>query len=154
MNEWIVYAFLAAFAAAVVGVFSKIGITGVDPTVATTIRGITIALTMGALGLWLGKFGGLESIPTKSLLFIILTGVAGGLSWLWGFMALKAGGDASLVNAIDRLSLVMLVFMAALFLGEKLNWAKVLGAALISFGVFIMTTPVEAIKTFATKIFF
>jgi len=152
MSEWMMYAFLAAFAAAVVGVFSKIGITGVDPTVATTIRGITIALTMGALGLWLGKFGGLESVPTKSLVFIILTGVAGGLSWLWGFMALKSGGDASLVNAIDRLSLIMLVFMAALFLGEKLSWAKLLGATLISLGVFIMTTPVEMMKTFLAKI--
>jgi len=152
MSEWMIYAFLAAIAAAVVGVFSKIGIAGVDPTVATTIRGITIALTMGVVGLSLGKFGGLSTIPMKSLAFIILTGVAGGLSWLWGFMALKMGGDASLVNAIDRLSLVMLVFFAALFLGEKLTWAKVVGAFLISLGVLVMTTPLETLRMFLTRL--
>jgi transporter family protein len=153
MSEWVIYAFLAALAAAVVGVFSKIGIVGVDPTVATTIRGVTIALTMGIVGLSLGKFGGIASIPTKSLIFIVLTGVAGGLSWLWGFMALRAGGDASLVNAIDRLSLVMLVLLAALFLGEKLTWAKVVGALIVSFGVLIMTTPLEVIKATFTRVF-
>ncbi len=153
MNEWMVYALLAAVAAAVVGVFSKIGVTGVDPTVATAIRGVSIALTMTIVAVWLGKVPHMSSIPMRSLFFLILTGVAGGLSWLWGFMALQSGGEASLVNAIDRLSLVFLLVLATIFLGENMTWMKAIGALVVSVGVFLMTTPFETLKGLLSRVF-
>lgn len=153
MNEWMLYALLAAIAAAVVGVFSKIGVVGVDPTIATAIRGISIALTMAIVAVWLGKVPQASSIPMRSLFFLILTGVAGGLSWLWGFMALQSGGEASLVNAIDRLSLVFLLVLATIFLGEKLTWMKALGALVVSLGVFLMTTPLETLRGLFARMF-
>jgi transporter family protein len=84
---------------------------------------------------------------------LILTGVAGGLSWLWGFMALQSGGEASLVNAIDRLSLVFLLVLATIFLGEKLTWMKALGALVVSLGVFLMTTPLETLRGLFARMF-
>lgn len=140
---WVVYAFLAALAAAVVGVLSKIGIAGVDATVATTIRGLSIAVFMGGAALMLGKFQGVMESSPKAILFIILTGIFGGLSWLWGFMALKVGGDATAVNAIDRLSLVFLLVLAVLFLGEQFTWARFSGVLLIIAGTLLVTLKPE-----------
>lgn len=140
---WGVYALLAALAAAVVGVLSKIGIAGIDSTVATTLRGLSIAVFMGGAALVLGKFEGVMQTSPKTILFIVLTGIFGGLSWLWGFMALKAGGDATAVNAIDRLSLVFLLVLAVLFLGEEFTWAKFLGILFIIFGVLLVTLKPE-----------
>lgn len=141
--SWVVYAFLAALAAAVVGVLSKIGIVGIDSTVATTIRGLSIAVFMGGAALLLGKFQGVMETSPKTILFIVLTGIFGGLSWLWGFMALKAGGDATAVNAIDRLSLVFLLVLAVFFLGEEFTWAKFWGVLFITFGVLLVTLKPE-----------
>jgi transporter family protein len=152
MSLWVIYAVLAAVAAAAVGVFSKIGIAGVDASVATAIRGVVIAFMMGGIALYFGKITEISSIPSKSLFFIALTGIAGGLSWLWGFLALKLGGEASAVNAIDRLSLVMLVFFAALFLGEHLTWNKILGAILVSVGVFLMTIKPEVLSALVERL--
>ena len=142
-----IYAFLGAVAAAAVGVLSKVGISGIDSTVATAVRGLSIAIFMGFTGLLMGHFSDLTRVPTKSWIFIVLTGVAGGLSWLWGFMALKAGGDATAVNAIDRLSLVLLVIFAAFFLGEQFTWGKALGAVLVISGVLFMTLKPEQIAS-------
>ncbi len=141
--SWILYAFLAALSAAVVGVLSKIGIAGMDATVATTIRGLSIAVFMGGAAMLLGRFEGLTAISPKTILFIILTGVFGGLSWLWGFLALKAGGDVTAVNAIDRLSLVFLLVLAIFFLGEEFTWAKFGGVLLIIGGTLLVTLKPE-----------
>ncbi len=141
--SWVVYAFLAALAAAIVGVLSKIGIAGVDATVATTIRGLSIAVFMGGAALLLGRFQGVMESSPKAILFIVLTGVFGGLSWLWGFLALKAGGEATAVNAIDRLSLVFLLVLAVLFLGEEFTWAKFTGVLCIILGTLLVTLKPE-----------
>lgn len=140
---WVIYAFLAAIAAAIVGVLSKIGIVGIDATVATTIRGLSIAVFMGGAALLLGKFQGVMESSPKTVLFIVLTGIFGGLSWLWGFMALKAGGDATAVNAIDRLSLIFLLILAVFFLGESFTWAKLSGVLLIITGTLLVTLKPE-----------
>lgn len=152
MSLWVVYAILAAVAAAAVGIFSKIGIVGVDASIATAIRGTVIAVMMGGMALYFGKAAEFTSIPMKSLVFIALTGVAGGLSWLWGFLALKLGGEASAVNAIDRLSLILLVLFAALFLGEELTWNKVLGSVLVVLGVILMTMKPEVLAALIERV--
>jgi transporter family protein len=143
MPIWVIYAVLAAVAAAIVGILSKLGIKGVDATLATSIRGLVIGLFMGGAAFFLGEFKNIGTIPAKSLLFIALAGVAGGLSWLWGFLALKYGGDVTAVNAIDRMSLILLVLLAALFAGEALTWAKAAGAVLVVFGVILLTMKAE-----------
>jgi bacterial/archaeal transporter family protein len=140
---WVVYAFLAALAAAVVGILSKIGIAGIDATVATTIRGLSIAVFMGGAALLMGKFTGIAATSPKTVFFIVLTGVFGGLSWLWGFLALKLGGEATAVNAIDRLSLIFLLVFAIFLLGEQFTWTKFFGALLIVFGTVMVTFKPE-----------
>ncbi len=156
MPTWFTYALLAAIAAAAVGVFSKLGIKNTDPAVATAIRGITIAVFMVGMAVWLGKAGGpagFASLSGRTLFFLVLTGIAGGLSWLWGFMALKAGGDVTAVNAVDRLSIIFLLIFAGLFLQEKITWLKAGGAALIALGTFLMTVPLEKIRELFGMIF-
>ena len=143
---WIIYAFLAALSAAVVGILSKIGIAGIDSTLATALRGLSIAVFMGGAALLLGQWHTLTTTSPKTILFIILTGVFGGLSWLWGFMALKAGGDVTAVNAIDRLSLVFLLILAIFFLGEEFTWTKFSGVILIVCGTLLVSFKPEQLK--------
>jgi transporter family protein len=145
MASWFLYALLAAVTAALVGVLSKIGIAQIDATLATTLRGLSIAVFMGLAALFLGRWPGIASVPPKTLAFILLTGVMGGLSWFFGFMALKAGGDATVVNAVDRLSIVFLLVLAVAFLGEELTMLKVAGALLIALGAFLMSVKPEAL---------
>lgn len=146
---WIIYAFLAALSAAAVGILSKVGIAGIDSTLATTLRGLSIAVFMGGAALLLGKWGTLTTTSPKTLIFIILTGIFGGLSWLWGFMALKAGGDVTAVNAIDRLSLVFLLILAIFFLGEEFTWTKFSGVLLIVCGTVLVSLKPEQLKNIA-----
>lgn len=144
--SWLLYAFLAAIAAAVVGVLSKIGIVGIDSTIATTLRGLSIAIFMGGAALLLGKWETLTNASPKAFFFIVLTGIFGGLSWLWGFMALKAGGDVTAVNAIDRLSLVFLLILAVIFLGEHFTWPKFWGVCLIVIGTLLVSFKPEQLE--------
>ncbi len=145
MPTWTIYAFLAAISAALVGIFSKIGIKGVDATVATAIRGVTIAIAMGGAAFYFGKWDTLATTSGKAIFFIVLAGLFGGLSWFWGFLALQGGGDATAVNAIDRLSIVFILIFAALFLNESFTWQKLLGVILISTGVVLVTMSREQI---------
>ena len=148
MSSWIIYALLAAVSAAFVGIFSKVGITGIDSTIATSLRGLIIGIFMGAAALFLGKWDTIAATPAKAFLFIFLAAIAGGLSWLWGFMALKAGGEVSAVNALDKLSLLLVVIFAILFLGEEFTWAKFFGAILIVIGTLFVSFKPEQIKQF------
>ena len=143
MTPWMIYAVLAAVAAGAVGILAKLGIQGADATIATTLRGLSIALFMGTSAFFLGKWETITTISSRSLFFIVLTGIAGGLSWLWGFMALQKGGGVTVVNAIDRMSLVLVLLFAAIFLGEGITWNKALGVLLIVLGVILATTTKE-----------
>lgn len=150
--SWTLYALLAALSAAVVGILSKVGIAGIDATLATAIRGISIAVFMGGAAFLLGKWETLSSADPKTILFIVLTGIFGGLSWLWGFIALKIGGDATAVNAIDRLSLVFLLILAVIFLNETFTWAKFSGILLIISGTLLVTLKPEQWNDIANRI--
>lgn len=136
---WIFSAFLAAIFAALVTIFAKIGIKNIDSTLATTVRGIIMAVFLVFVSLGLGKFNGelFSHIKTRDWVFIALAGIAGALSWLFGFWALKEG-NAGAVSAIDRLSIVFIVIFAALFLGEAFTWKIGLGAALVAVGAYLI----------------
>ena len=139
MPIWVIYAFLASVSAALVGIFSKVGIKNIDSTVATAIRGFVIALSMGLTALVLGKWETLAVTSLRSILFIVLAGIFGGLSWLWGFLALQAGGDVTAVNAIDRMSIILIFVFAYFFLSEQFTVQKLVGVLFVAIGVVLVT---------------
>lgn len=142
--NWTLYAFISAIFAALVAVLGKIGLKDVDSTLATTIRAIVMAVFLIIVSISLGKFSLLSGsnpnnhISNKALYFIVLSGIAGALSWLFYFFAIK-NGPASSVAAIDRTSIVFVVVLAILFLGEKFSWLKIFGALLVAGGAFLIT---------------
>lgn len=136
--SWIIFAILSAIFAALVAIFGKIGIQNIDSVLATTLRSLMMFLFLVVISLLLGKVSFLSTIDKKALIFIALSGIAGAISWLFYFFALK-GGLASSVAAIDRLSVVFVVFLAFLFLGEKLSAQSILGAVFIAGGAILLT---------------
>ncbi len=133
--NWLFYAFLSAFSASLVAILGKLGLKSVEPTLATTIRGIIMALFLFLTSLSLKKFENFSfsSFSSKDWLLIILSAIAGALSWLFYFWALKTG-PASKVAVIDRLSLVFVILLSFLILGEKLGGQVILGALLVVLG--------------------
>jgi transporter family protein len=130
---WIAYALLSAVFAALVAIFGKVGLKNVDSTLATAIRATVMAAFLLIAALSLGKFSRWSEFDHKVLWFIILSGVAGALSWLFYFLALK-NGPAGGVAAVDRTSVIFVLLLAALFLGEALSWRSGLGIVLLATG--------------------
>lgn len=138
MVSWIIFALLSAFFAALVAIFGKIGIQNIDSTLATTVRAVIMAVFLVIAALIAGKARYLTTLDNRALLFIALSGIAGALSWLMYFIALKSG-PVSGVAAVDRLSVVMVVLLAALFLTEHLTWKTGVGSILITLGAILMS---------------
>lgn len=138
MELWILFALLSAVFAALVAVFGKVGIQNIDSTLATTVRAVIMAVFLVAAALLAGKAKYIGSIDGKAITFITLSGIAGALSWLMYFVALK-NGPASGVAALDRLSVVMVLVFAVLFLSEQLTWKTGIGAVLITTGAILMS---------------
>ncbi len=135
--HWSIYALLSAVFAAMVAIFGKIGLKEVDSTLATTIRSIVMAIFLVGVAFTLGKFSFLNTFNSKAILFIILSGVAGALSWLFYFFAIKSGTVSGVV-AIDRTSVIFAFILAILFLSETFTWFKALGAILIAVGAVLL----------------
>lgn len=138
--HWIVYAFLGAVFAALVSLFSKIGLgRHIDVTLATTVRSMFMVGFLVLVSLSLGKINGdlFSQIRGREWIFIALSGIAGAISWLFGFYALQYG-SAGKVNAIDRLSIVLVVILAAIFLGEPFGWKVFLGSLFIALGAYLI----------------
>lgn len=135
--SWIFLALLAAVFAALVAILAKIGLQGVDTTFATTIRAIVMAGFLVVVSLALGKFHSGAFLSSKTLFFIVLSGIAGALSWLAMFAALKIG-PAPGVAALDRLSVVFVLVFSILFLGTQFTWKAAAGAILIVAGAILM----------------
>lgn len=138
--SWIIYAILSAFFAGLVAIFGKIGIGGIDNTLATTVRSFVMFIFLFGISAFLGVFKNIKQIDGKNLTFIILSGVAGALSWLFYFYALKTG-NASAVAAIDRLSVVFVVILAGLFLAEKITLQVSIGVILLTIGAILLAVP-------------
>lgn len=136
---WLIFSLLSAVTAAAVAIFAKLGLKNIDTTLATTIRSIIMALFLVITSLSLSKFKGfnLHSLNGREWTLIILAGVSGALSWLFYFVALKLG-VASRVASIDRLSLIFVIILASIFLGEVLTWRTVLGALIVVSGAIII----------------
>ncbi|MFA6016889.1 MAG: EamA family transporter [Patescibacteria group bacterium] len=136
--SWMFYAFLSAIFAAATAILAKIGIKDINSDLATAIRTIVILFFAWGIVLYKGLGKQIYSISRFSLIFLILSGVATGLSWLFYFKALQMG-EASKVAPIDKLSLVFTIILAAIILKEKINFAIVVGAVLMSAGAIIIS---------------
>jgi len=134
---WLVLAVLSAFFAALVPILAKIGLAEVDSSVATATRAIVMMFFIVVFVLSIGKGGQLGQLTSKNMGFIILSGVAGALSWLCYFAALKLA-DVSQVAPIDRASLLIAIVLAALLLGEKITLVKGLAGVLIFAGILLL----------------
>ncbi len=128
---------MSAVMAAGVAIFGKLGIKGVDSTLATTVRAVVMAVFLVIVSGVMGKLQLLGTITNRVLLFIVLAGISGALSWLFYFFALRFG-PATGVAALDRLSVVFVLILAALFLGEQLTWKTGVGGLLITAGALLM----------------
>jgi bacterial/archaeal transporter family protein len=135
--QWFVFALLSAFFAALTAILAKIGIAGVNSNLATAIRTVVIVLFAWGIVLAQGTHKDLAQISRNSLIFLILSGLATGLSWLFYFRALQLG-DASKVTPIDKLSLVITIVLAGLILKEKVTLPIMLGAAMMTGGAVII----------------
>ncbi|HJU49105.1 MAG TPA: EamA family transporter [Gaiellaceae bacterium] len=130
---WVVYALLAALFAALVAIFGKVGITGIDTTAATAVRAVVMAVLLVVVTVALGKAGAVREVSGRTLVFIALSGVAGALSWLAYFLALRDGPVVG-VAVLDRLSLVLVFLLAIAFLGDPFSWRGALGVVLVVAG--------------------
>lgn len=136
--SWVIYAILSAAAAAAVAIFGKIGISKIDTTLATTVRALIMAAFFIVVALVLHKEKFIGTIDRHAFLFILLSGLAGAVSWLFYFLALK-NGPASGVAALDRTSVVMVFILALMFLGEKFHLRSAVGAVLVLVGAVLMS---------------
>lgn len=134
---WKYYALLAALCAALTGIFSKLGVRDVEPAMATAIRVSFILVLVWAIALFGGSARAFKSLPLTVWLFLFLSAVTTGLSWLFYFKALE-DGDVSRVAPIDKLSVPLTMLLAYFFLGEPLTWKIVLGGILITAGALLM----------------
>lgn len=134
---WQTWAVLSAAFAAMTAVFGKVGVENVHPDFATLIRTAVILAVAGVLVASTGAWQPLSSIASKTWIFLVLSGLATGASWLCYYRALKIG-QASQVAPIDKLSIVLVAVFAALFLGEKLSAKNWLGVLLIAGGALLV----------------
>lgn len=138
LDSWVFWAGLAAVFAALTAIFGKIGVTGVDPDFATLLRVVVILAFASVLVAVRGVFQPLDSLSPRTLVFLALSGLATGISWLCYYRALNLG-QASQVAPVDKLSIVLVAIIGVIFLGEKLsplNWA---GVALVSGGAVLIS---------------
>ena len=135
---WKFYALGSAFFAALTAILAKVGVKEVPSNLATAIRTVVILFLAWGLVFARGEAGGLRQISSKSLLFLVLSGVATGLSWLCYFRALQEG-PASVVAPLDKLSLPLVIILAALFLGEKFSFETAIGILLLGAGTYMLT---------------
>ena len=133
---WLFYAGLSAVAAALVSIFGKIGLQGLDANTATTVRSVVMALFLIGVMIIQRNFSHLGEVLSnrRALLYVILSGTAGALSWLFYFVALKYG-RVSQVAPVDKLSVVLAAVLAVVFLGESLSPLGLSGILLITAGV-------------------
>lgn len=135
---WFIFAILSAIFAALTSILAKIGIEGVNSNLATAVRTIVVVLMAWLMVFITGSQNGLMDISKKSWIFLILSGLATGASWLCYYKALQIG-EASKVVPIDKLSIVITVALAFLFLGEQITLKTLIGCSLIAVGTFVMT---------------
>lgn len=134
---WFVYALLSAFFAALTAIFAKIGVANINSNLATGIRTIIVLFMIWGIVLVKGEAKGISSLSKENLIFLTISGIATGLSWIFYFKALQLG-DVSQVAPIDKLSVALSIILAVLFLNESLTLKTAIGAGLIIAGTIVL----------------
>lgn len=134
---WFIWALLSAVFAAATALLAKLGVSKVDPNLATAVRTTVVVLFAWMIAVGFGTHGGLVHIERRSWLFLIASGIATGLSWICYFRALSLG-PASKVAPVDKLSVVFVILLAAPMLGEPLSPKKLIGGFMIAAGAVVL----------------
>ncbi len=134
---WPVYALLSAFFAALVAILAKIGIAGIDSNLATAIRTVVILVLTWGIVFWTVPLSNLRTLSATNWTFLILSGIATGLSWMFYFKAIQLG-PVSKVAPIDKLSVAMAIVLSFVILRETVSWQVVCGGVLIVAGSLLM----------------
>jgi len=134
---WWIYALLSAFFASLTAIFAKIGVKNIDSDLATAIRTVVILILAWGIALFKGVIPGMHSFNKQNWIFLILSGCATGLSWLFYFKALQVG-KVSQVAPVDKLSVALTIVLAVIFLKESLTLKDAFGALLIIGGTFVL----------------
>lgn len=135
--NWLTWSLLSALFAGLTAVLAKIGVTGIDSNLATAVRTAVVLVFASGIALATQPASAVLAWSSRTWLFLTLSGLATGCSWLCYFRALQLG-DASKVAPIDKLSVVFVLVLAALFLGEALTWKTALGGTLITAGAIVL----------------
>ena len=134
---WAIFAILSAIFAALTSILAKVGIEGVNSNLATAVRTIVVVLMAWFMVFATGNQNGIVDVSKKSWIFLILSGLATGASWLCYYKALQLG-EVSKVVPIDKLSIVITTILAFIFLGEQITLKTLIGCCLIVAGTFVM----------------
>lgn len=134
---WWTYALLSALFAALTAIFAKVGIKGVNSDLATAIRTVVILIVAWSIVFFRKELPGIGTLTKQNLIFLILSGLATGLSWIFYFKALQLG-EVSQVAPVDKLSVALAIILSVLFLGEVLTWKLAIGALLIIAGTIVL----------------
>ena len=136
-GNWFFWAALSAAFAALTAIFAKVGIQGVDSDLATLVRTVIIVFLLAGFVWFAGKWSNPLALPSKTWLFLTLSGMATGASWVCYFRALQIG-DASKVAPVDKFSVVLVAVFAFVFLGERPSEREWLGIVLVAAGVLVL----------------
>jgi len=139
-QTWLFYALLSAGAAALVGIFGKIGMRGVDSNLATAVRSIVMTIFLLGVCQFMGLWSKVGSLSGKAVGMIVLSGLAGAISWLFYFKAIQIGTVAQ-VAPIDKLSMPLAVILAVMFLGDRPSAVNWIGIAFIAGGAILAAIP-------------
>ena len=134
---WWIYALLSAFFAALTAIFAKVGIKGVDTDLATAIRTVVILILAWGIAFFRGGAATIHTLTKQNIIFLCLSGVATGLSWIFYFKALQLG-KVSQVAPVDKMSVAIAIILAVVFLGEPLTVRTAIGALLIIGGSLVL----------------
>src|SRR3954468_5663884 len=137
MDMWWIFALLSAFFASLTAIFAKIGIQGVDTDLATAIRTAVILVLAWSIAIFRGGASTIHSLSRHNLIFLFLSGIATGLSWIFYFKALQLG-KVSQVAPVDKMSVAISIILAVIFLGETLTIKSAIGALLIIGGTLVL----------------
>jgi bacterial/archaeal transporter family protein len=134
---WWIYALLSAFFASLTAIFAKVGVKNIDSDLATAIRTVVILILAWGIVLFRGVIPGVQNFTKQNWIFLLLSGCATGLSWLFYFRALQAG-KVSQVAPLDKLSVALTIVLSVVFLKESVTFKDAIGALLIIGGTFVL----------------
>ena len=134
---WWIYALLSAFFASLTAIFAKVGVKNIDSDLATAIRTIVILILAWGIALFKGVIPGVQNFTRQNWIFLVLSGFATGLSWLFYFKALQLG-KVSQVAPVDKLSVALTIVLSVIFLKESVTFKDAIGALLIIGGTFVL----------------